>query len=139
MKTSVFNILILSLPVLLPSCNKEQAKQPFLLKAGVEEAAVKTVLGDKEGSKYPVLWSEGDVIAVNGSLSQPLAAGDAGTSSATFTFDEKPATAGVYHCRCVQCGLSGNNHQRTRGFPCFPKLRGELFLPGSGAAHWSNR
>ena len=98
MKTSVFHILILSLPVLLLSCNKkEQAKQPFLLKAGVEEAAVKTVLGDKEGSKYPVLWSEGDVIAVNGSLSQPLAAGDAGTSSATFTFDEKPATAGVYN------------------------------------------
>ena len=97
MKTSVFHILILSLPVLLPSCNKEQAKQPFRLQAGVEQTAVKTVLGGKEGSKYPVLWSEGDVIAVNGSLSQPLAAGDAGTSSATFTFDEKPATAGVYN------------------------------------------
>ena len=77
MKTSVFNILILSLPVLLPSCNKEQAKQPFRLQAGVEQTAVKTVMGDKSESKYPIYWSEGDVIAVNGSLSQPLAAGDA--------------------------------------------------------------
>ena len=89
--------LLAALPVLLLSCGKEPQKQAFLLKVGVEEVAVKTVLGSKENGKYPVLWSEGDVIAVNGSLSQPLAAGDAGTSSASFTFDEKPATAGVYN------------------------------------------
>lgn len=97
MRTSVFNILILSLPLLLLSCNKEQAKQPFRLQAGVEQTAVKTVMGEKSESKYPIYWSEGDVIAINGALSQPLAAGDAGTSSATFTFDEKPAAAGVYN------------------------------------------
>ena len=89
--------LLAALPVLLLSCDKEPQKQAFRLKVGVEEVAVKTVLGSKENGKYPVLWSEGDVIAVNGSLSQPLAAGDAGTSSASFTFDEKPATAGVYN------------------------------------------
>ena len=98
MKTSVFHILILLLPIQFLSCDKkEQAKQPFRLQAGVEQTAVKTVMGDKSESKYPVYWSEGDVIAVNGALSQPLAAGDAGTSSATFTFDEKPANAGVYN------------------------------------------
>lgn len=97
MRTSVFNILILSLPLLLLSCNKEQAKQPFRLQAGVEQTAVKTVMGEKSESKYPIYWSEGDVIAVNGALSQPLTAGHAGTSSATFTFDEKPAAAGVYN------------------------------------------
>lgn len=97
MRTSVFNILILSLPLLLLSCNKEQAKQPFRLQAGVEQTAVKTVMGEKSESKYPIYWSEGDVIAINGALSQPLTAGDAGTSSATFTFDEKPAAAGVYN------------------------------------------
>lgn len=97
MRASVFNILILLLPLLLLSCNKEQAKQPFRLQAGLEQTAVKTVMGEKSESKYPIYWSEGDVIAVNGSLSQPLAAGDAGTSSATFTFDEKPAAAGVYN------------------------------------------
>ncbi len=89
--------LLAALPVLLLSCDKEPQKQAFRLKVGVEEVAVKTVLGSKESGKYPVLWSEGDVIAVNGFLSQPLAAGDAGTSSASFTFDEKPATAGVYN------------------------------------------
>ena len=97
MKTSVFNILILSLPVLLLSCNKDQEKQPFRLQAGVQQTDVKTVMGDKDGTRYPIFWSEGDVIAVNGALSRPLGASDAGTSSATFTFDEKPSAAGVYN------------------------------------------
>lgn len=126
MKTSVFHILILSLPVLLPSCNKEQAKQPFRLEAGVEQTAVKTVLGDKEGSKYPVLWSEGDVIAVNGSLSQPLAAGDAGTSSASFTFGEKPATAGVYNVV-----YPGNATSGRVVFPASQSYVEDSFCPGA--------
>ena len=66
MKTSVHIILILSLPLMLLSCDKEQKKQAFRLNAGVEEVAVKTVLGSKESGKYPVLWSEGDVISING-------------------------------------------------------------------------
>lgn len=107
MRTSVFNILILSLPLLLLSCNKEQAKQPFRLQAGVEQTAVKTVMGEKSESKYPIYWSEGDVIAVNGTLSQPLTAGHAGTSSATFTFDEKPAAAGVYNVVYPGNAISG--------------------------------
>ena len=89
--------LLAALPVLLLSCDKEPQKQAFLLKAGVEEVAVKTVLGSKEGSKYPVLWSEGDVISINGLVSKPLTSDEAGAASATFTFDEKPADAGVYN------------------------------------------
>ncbi len=89
--------LLAALPVLLLSCGKEPQKQAFLLKAGVEEVAVKTVLGSKEGSKYPVLWSEGDVISINGLVSKPLTSDEAGAASATFTFDEKPADAGVYN------------------------------------------
>ena len=126
MKTSVFNILILSLPVLLPSCNKEQAKQPFRLQAGVEQTAVKTVMCDKSESKYPIYWSEGDVIAVNGSLSQPLAAGDAEASSATFTFDEKPATAGVYNVVYPGNATSGRVE-----FPSSQSYVENSFCPGA--------
>ena len=126
MKTSVFNILILSLPVLLPSCNKEQAKQPFLLKAGVEEAAVKTVLGDKEGSKYPVLWSEGDVISINGLVSRHLTADEAGAASATFTFDEKPADAGVYNVV-----YPGSNTSGRVVFPASQSYVEDSFCPGA--------
>ncbi|MBR1522728.1 MAG: endonuclease/exonuclease/phosphatase family protein [Bacteroidales bacterium] len=89
--------LMAVLPVLLLSCDKEPQKQAFRLKAGVEEVAVKTVLGSKESGKYPVLWSEGDVISINGLVSKPLTSDEAGAASATFTFDEKPADAGVYN------------------------------------------
>jgi len=118
--------LLAALPVLLLSCDKEPQKQAFRLKAGVEEVAVKTVLGSKEGSKYPVLWSEGDVIAVNGSLSQPLAAGDAGTSSASFTFDEKPATAGVYNVVYPGTATSGRVV-----FPASQSYVENSFCPGA--------
>lgn len=127
MKTSVFHILILLLPLLLLSCNKkEQAKQLFRLQAGVEQTAVKTVMGDKSESKYPIYWSEGDVIAVNGSLSQPLAAGDAGTSSATFTFDEKPAAAGVYNVVYPGNATSGRVE-----FPSSQSYVENSFCPGA--------
>lgn len=89
--------LLAALPVLLLSCDKEPQKQAFRLKAGVEEVAVKTVLGSKESGKYPVFWSEGDVISINGLVSKPLTSDEAGAASATFTFDEKPADAGVYN------------------------------------------
>lgn len=126
MRTSVFNILILSLPLLLLSCNKEQAKQPFRLQAGVEQTAVKTVMGEKSESKYPIYWSEGDVIAINGALSQPLTAGDAGTSSATFTFDEKPAAAGVYNVVYPGNATSGRVE-----FPSSQSYVENSFCPGA--------
>lgn len=97
MKNSVYIILTLSLSLLLLSCKKETQKQQFVLQAGTEEVTSKTVLGSKNGGRYPVLWSEGDVISINGLLSRPLAAEDAGASSASFTFEEVPAAAGVYN------------------------------------------
>ncbi len=44
----------------------------------------RTQLGEKADGLYPVYWSEGDAIAVNGVISTPLAAEAAGQSSATF-------------------------------------------------------
>lgn len=45
----------------------------------------KTSFGDKTGNAYPILWSAGDCISVNGVASEELASG--GTTTANFTFD----------------------------------------------------
>ena len=47
----------------------------------------KTHLGEKVGELYPLLWSEGDAIAVNGVVSTPLTAEQADANVASFTFD----------------------------------------------------
>ncbi len=47
----------------------------------------KTSLGEKEGTKYPVYWSEGDRITVNGIQSYPVSIDAENLSRATFTID----------------------------------------------------
>ena len=54
---------------------------------GVTELALsleesRTHLGEKAEGVYPLYWSEGDAIAVNGTISNPLAAG--GEATAVF-------------------------------------------------------
>ena len=94
--------------LMLCSCRKDTPAKPFLLEAVVEAPCVKTSMDRKNGEgKYPVYWSEGDVVAVNGALSAALTAGEAGGSSATFTFKDKPAAAGVYNLVCPGNAVSG--------------------------------
>ena len=47
----------------------------------------RTELGEKAEDVYPLKWSEGDQIAVNGAVSSPLKAEQAGGAGAEFTFD----------------------------------------------------
>ncbi|MBP3534081.1 MAG: hypothetical protein J6J75_07245 [Alistipes sp.] len=51
---------------------------------GLNVDATRTSLGDKTGTEYPVLWSAGDKVAVNGVVSEPLAAEYAGKTAAQF-------------------------------------------------------
>ena len=55
------------------------------LQVSLEES--RTHLGEKAGAEYPLYWSEGDAIAVNGVVSAPLTAEQAGDKTVTFTFD----------------------------------------------------
>jgi hypothetical protein len=50
------------------------------------ETLTKTVLGLKAAGVYPVLWSVGDYITVNGVPSKPLTALEAGAATAVFHF-----------------------------------------------------
>ena len=47
----------------------------------------RTQLGELAGETYPLYWSEGDQISVNGVASTPLTASQAGKTSATFAVD----------------------------------------------------
>ena len=47
----------------------------------------RTQLGEKAGDLYPLYWSEGDKIAVNGIASAPLAAESDGSATAVFNID----------------------------------------------------
>ena len=51
----------------------------------------RTQLGEKAGEVYPLLWSEGDQISINGVASTALSASEAGVASATFSVAGNPA------------------------------------------------
>ena len=57
----------------------------------------KTHLGELSGEQYPLYWSEGDAIAVNGHASVALTAEQAGEANATFTFNEVSDLGEVYN------------------------------------------
>lgn len=126
MKTRIFHILVLSLPLLLLSCKKDSSERLFRLQAGMEEASLKTSMGPKSGSRYPVYWDEGDAIAVNGTLSRPLTAGEAGRALATFTFDKEPAVSGVYNIV-----YPGSADKGRIVFPAAQTYAGDTFCPGA--------
>ncbi len=56
----------------------------------VSMEAARTHLGEKAEGVYPLYWSEGDVIAVNGTASNPLAV-DGDAANAVFQFGEAVA------------------------------------------------
>ena len=52
----------------------------------------RTSLGDKVGDNYPVYWSEGDKIAINGECSTPASINAENRASASFTVDANLAS-----------------------------------------------
>lgn len=56
------------------------------LRVCLPESGTRTTLGEEEGGRRPVLWSEGDRISVGSAISEPLKSKEAGESSAVFSF-----------------------------------------------------
>ena len=85
MKKNLF-IFAAAFAAILSSCAKQELVNPAEdqteFKAFIEDGA-KTVLGDKNGNTYPLTWSAGDRICVNGIMSEELSAGS-GTKNASF-------------------------------------------------------
>lgn len=86
-------VLAAAAALALVSCNVEQEVDTPVVPAGktvvfsAELTHTRTALGDKNGSAYPVLWSAGDIVSVNGIASSPIDNSFAGTANAEFTVE----------------------------------------------------
>lgn len=86
-------ILSVLATALLSCTRQEQASSgDFVLEVSMPETVTKTVLGPKAAGVYPILWSAGDYITVNGVRSKPLTALEAGAATAVFHFSEPVKT-----------------------------------------------
>ena len=73
----------------------------------------KTVLGEPDGSAYPVYWCEGDRIAVNGQRSEPLHGVGDKTTDATFSVSGVSAPYGVVYPSWICGSMDGNSAEIT--------------------------
>ena len=82
-----FIFIISAAACVLASCIKEApvGTNGTKVTATVESELTKTVLGEKDGASWPVLWQAGDRIDINGNESAPLAEG--GDITAEFSFE----------------------------------------------------
>lgn len=71
--------------------------------AGLPDSETKTYLGENQDGKFPILWSEGDCIAVDGTASEALAKEDAGSKEATFMLEgvHQPPYTAIYPATAV--------------------------------------
>lgn len=81
-------IIGISVVLAFLSCTRQAQPtvEDFVLEVSMPETLTKTVLGLKAADVYPVLWSVGDYITVNGVPSKPLTALEAGAATAVFHF-----------------------------------------------------
>lgn len=112
------NAFIIGISLLLAflSCAKQEqpAVEEVMLEVSMPRTVTKTVLGLKAAGVYPVLWSVGDYITVNGVQSRPLTALEAGSTTAVFHFSAPIKTP--YH---VQYGTEvPSTQQYTNGNIC---------------------
>lgn len=93
------NAFIIGISLLLAflSCAKQEQPvvEEVMLEVSMPRTVTKTVLGLKAAGVYPVLWSVGDYITVNGVQSRPLTILEAGATTAVFHFSEPIKTP--YH------------------------------------------
>ena len=109
-------IIGISLVLAILSCAKQEqpAMEEVVLEVSMPQTVTKTVLGLKAAGVYPVLWSVGDYITVNGVQSRPLTALEAGSTTAVFHFSAPIKTP--YH---VQYGTEVPSAQQyTNGNIC---------------------
>ena len=120
MKYTLYTLAALGMLALSASCAKEVAQADEIgstaensdvlqVELNVPETGSKTVLGDKNGSTYPVYWKSGDVISLNGveCTSMNIATGGA---SATAQFKLSALSAPF---QFLYGGVSGSSDQVT--------------------------
>lgn len=87
---SIISALILA--SFMTGCRKDEGvatggEEAYNIEVSLPDGPVaKTHLGERSGDIFPLLWSEGDRLSLNGTPSYPLSAEDAGGRSASFGF-----------------------------------------------------
>ena len=76
-------------------------------------AITKTILGEPDGSSYPVYWCEGDRIAVNGKRSEPLHGIGDRVTDATFSVSGVSAPYGVVYPSWICGAMDGETAEIT--------------------------
>ncbi len=89
---NIFKTIVALLPVMLIGCQTDTTTDNYIEGNGTTTITVattntRTSLGDKSGDSYPVYWSEGDKIVVNGIESQAAVINAGNASLAEFTFN----------------------------------------------------
>lgn len=92
MRKQLYILSVLALALISCTRQEQVSSGDFVLEASMPETVTKTVLGPKAAGVYPVLWSAGDYITVNGVRSKPLTALEAGAATAVFHFSEPVKT-----------------------------------------------
>ena len=95
-------------------------------------AQSRTELGALEGENYPLYWSEGDQISVNGVASEPLTASQAGKSSAVFTINGVHTTFNIAYPATAEGQVLFASEQTHKDNTTFGK--GVTTLYGTGSA-----
>ena len=108
MENKMKKLLLCALVVCgLAACEKHEiADDPLSVEAGLPSPETRTALGSKTGSTWPLLWSAGDCLMLNGVQSTALSSADAGGSSATFRF---AGVGGASVWNYTYCGVAGSD------------------------------
>lgn len=96
MKGKYILLTVVSAAVLL-SCQKgEKGPAEYTVRAAACAPMTKNQVGAETGGSFPVLWAQGDVISLNGALSNALPAAFEGASEAEFRINA-PSLSAPYH------------------------------------------
>jgi hypothetical protein len=92
-------LILLAVAGVLAACTKEESgtsesgvSGKVVAQFGAGLSDVKTTLGPLDGTKRKIFWAEGDCIAINGIVSNPLTEEAAGGVTALFDFTEYLST-----------------------------------------------
>jgi len=103
-------LLFVLLICCVAACNKHEIPEEDTLsiEAGLPSQITKTALGEKSGSSWPLLWSEGDCLYLNGVSSSALTSSEAGGATATFKFS---GVGGASVWNYTYCGVASSDSQ----------------------------
>lgn len=86
MRIRIRTIPFAAVLLLLCACSKGGDQPGVQVRLALPGQSAKVALGDEDAGAFPIVWQAGDVVSLNGTLSNPLSSDLAGESDAAFSF-----------------------------------------------------